>query len=263
MKRLLLSLLLTSCLLLPDARGQQTAYLHLTADQLPGTVTIDSVKIPPTRDTLVAISPGKHCIRAATPFRTDWLLRDFQKSILVGPLDTASVAIIFPKYFILYSQPMRSFVWIGDSLLGRTPLLANWETLKNKSIRIENRGYFTKQFNLQSLNQEKLTIRLKKDPHYWQKFNWLRRKKQLQKKRLLWGAACTGGAALASGVAAYFLKKKANAAYNDYLKTPFPDEIKKDYNRAQHYDTYAGTTYLIFEINLISSAILLLKAVGK
>ncbi len=263
MKRLSLFLFLTICILLPDARGQQTGYLHLTANQSPATITIDSVKIPLARDTLIAISPGEHRIRATASFRADWLLRDFQKSIRVRALDTTFVAVIFPRYFSLFSQPARSFVWTGDSLLGRTPLLVNWEIFKNKLIRIENKGYFAKQFSLQSFNQEKLMIRLKKNPQYWQKFNWLQRKKRLQKKRFLWGAACASGAALASGVAAYFLKKKANTTYNDYLKTAFPNKIKKYYNRAQRYDTVAGTSYLIFEVNLISSAILLLKAVRK
>jgi len=263
MKCLWLLFLMAMVGLVPNVYGQPVGYLHLTADQLPATLTIDSVRVLPARDTLLAIPPGKHHIRATTPFRADWLLRDFQRSVLVRALDTASVAIVFPRYFFLSSQPEGAFVRARDSLLGRTPLLANWETLKNKSIRIEKKGYFARQFSLQNPNEKRLIIRLKKDPDYWKKFNWLRQKKRLQKKRLLWGAAGTSGAAIASGVAAYFLKKRANAAYSAYLKTPFPDKIKKYYNQAQRYDTYAGTTYLIFEVNLISSAILLLKAMGK
>ncbi|NOY76564.1 MAG: hypothetical protein GXO76_01710 [Calditrichaeota bacterium] len=263
MKRLWLLFLVVTTGWISNAHSQPVGYLHLTAAQLPAKLFVDSLSVPPARDTLLALSPGTHRIRATTPFRADWLLRDFQRSVRIKALDTTTVAIVFPRYFFLSSQPEGAFVRAANAVLGRTPLLANWETLKNTPVRLEKRGYLSRQIRLQNPNEKRLIIRLKKDPGYWKRFNQLLQKKRLQRKRLRWGAAGTGGAALASGVAAYFLKKKANAAYDTYLKTPFPDKIQTYYNRAQRYDTYAGTTYLIFEINLISSAILLLLTMGK
>ena len=263
MKWFFLLFLMVNAVFLPEARSQQTAWIHLTADQLPVSIQIDSTQLPPTRDTLITVAPGKHTIKAIAPYRADWLLRDFQTSLSVSDFDTASVTISFTRYLILASQPEEAFVWVSDSLIGRTPHLIKWSAIKDRPVRIEKTGYHPKQFIVKNLNQKMIAIQLKKDAAYWKKFHWLQHRKQIQEKHLFWGAIATGGSALASGIGAYLLKKRANKSYDRYLKTPFPGEIKKYYNQAHRYDTYAGTSYLIFEVNIIASAILLLKAMGK
>ena len=264
MKRLLWLPVLTLFAFLPFSYGQQqVGWLRLTCEKQPAAVQIDSTSISPSRDTLLTLTPGIHSITALSPNRADWLVRDFHAKISIHASDTATVVITFPRYILLTSRPAGAFVCKNDSLLGRTPYIGKWRALKFKTIQVKKRGYFTQQIFLSGRNKVRFTVVLQKDPAFWEQFRIIQRKKQLRKKRLHWSAAGTGGVALASGMAAYFLKKRANEAYNRYRNTPYPDQIKRFYDEAHHYDNFAGTTYLFFEVNLIASAVLLLQSLSK
>ena len=148
---------------------------------------------------------------------------------------------------------------MNGKLLGQTPFpISKPDLIANKITLSKDLYKDTTLFSIEQLSKSNI-ITLNIDPDARSKkvqvtkLNLNRRKKH---KNL---ALLTFGVGLASGSAAFFLKKKADREYDRYRKAGNPDDINHFFDLAKRNDRFAAATYIVFEINLLASTYFFFK----
>ncbi len=245
-------------------RGQSNGWLRLTFPERPAAVWVDSLSLkPPRADTLLSLPAGEHTVRAQTPRRELWNLRDFQKSVFLKTGDTLTLRVQFPRYVLLLTTPAGAGVEQGRRSLGKTPLILSLEQIQAGPLILKKAGFLSRTVQPSQIQSGHFWLKLTADSTYWVLQKKKRRQALLHRRRLYRTAAGLALTAAGSGALSYFFKQRANRFYNHYLHTPFPEDIRKSYNEAHKFDTYAGTSYLFFEINLIGSTYFILRALSS
>ncbi len=246
-----------------QSSAQSQGWLWLTFEMPPAAVRVDSLRFKPSgRDTLLPLAAGKHTILAENPYRSEWNWRDFQTSVLVPAGDTLRVAVRFPHYVLLVTSPAGAEVTQGHAILGKTPLILPFSKIRQAPLLLKKAGYFPRTIRAEQIESGCFWLELQPDSSYWARQQARKRRHLARRRRLIWNASGMALLAAASGVSSYLFKRKANRLYTHYLHTPFPRDIRNSYNEAHKYDTYAGTSYIFFEINLIGSTYFVLKVLS-
>ena len=242
--------------------ARSEGWLKLSFKVRPAAVRVDTLWFRPSGDTVLAVPPGKHTILARSPNRSEWNWRDFETSVNVPSGDTLKVVVHFPLYVLLITSPAGAEVEQNHLVLGKTPALLRLSKIRRGPLLLKKAGYLPQTVRAEAIESGRFWVKLTPDSSYWVRRAAQRRRHLAKRRRLFRSASGMALLAAASGISSYLFKRKANRLYAHYLHTPFPQDIRNSYNEAHKYDTYAGTSYIFFEINLIGSTYFILKALS-
>ncbi len=241
-------------------RAESPAWLRLVFQTPPLRVQVDSLQFAPARrDTLLSLPAGTHTVLAQAPRRQVWNQRDFRKVVSLKAGDTLTVRVEFPRYLLLATSPAGAAVEQNGIEWGKTPLLILAKKLQQAPILLKKAGYLPRVVQPKQIDTDRLWVELQPDSGFWAQEKEKQRRQKIQRRRLYQKAIGMAVVAAGSGVASYLFKQKANRLYDHYLHTPFPGDIRNSYDEAHKYDTYAGSSYIFFEMNLIGSTYFILK----
>jgi hypothetical protein len=160
-----------------------------------------------------SVLPGRHTVRSIPRSLTAWESSEFVDTVDVQPGDTVHVHFPREGSLFLESVPTGARVMLGDSLLGNTPVvLPPSLRLQGAQISIERDGFHTAALGeggfLHPLAHVTLEPLFGAQPGFQQ---------GISSKFSTAGAVLTGTGAIIAGVAAAWLKNKADAKSQEYI----------------------------------------------
>ena len=234
--------------------SRASGWILLMPDRPVARVVLDSLQLPKPPQGAFQVSAGKHFLQVRAEKPENWLVRDFCDTVAVAAGETLAVRVSFPEYRILATRPSGAFVFLGDSLFGRTPLLLSRDARTQGPLFLRHTGYFPGRVTANQWRLPRLIVTLEPDSAYWQKVAEIRtqfRRRVLRQRRL---AGFSFAAALLAGVSSYYLKREANRSYDRYLRAGNPREMDRYFQRTLRFDRAAAGAYLTFEAGLLVSA---------
>jgi hypothetical protein len=152
------------------------------------------------------------------------------------------------NYNYINSSPQDAEVFLGDELIGRTPLFFTWQdSVFPRQIKISKSGYieFTEKINeLQKLYREINLIPEKgknlPNPVKEDKGTYFK------SPRKIIPIVISSAAAIGAGISAFYFKKLAIENRNIYDDTGDTDAL----DRKKKYDLYSGISLVVFQAGL-------------
>jgi hypothetical protein len=200
-------------------------------------------KTPLPKKTLL---PGIHTVRVQNPTVKDWLSRDWESTFSIRANENRIFDVQFDRVYWLGSSPSGASIIHGDHLLDKTPAAITLSEESNGCIVLKHPGYQPLNIDLTKQSARMLHLRLEKNdldktmsaapgPRYRRGKTWI-----------------IGGGiiALASGIAGYCYKNKAEKAYQNYLTSGHLEEMDRHFNDSKKYDTCSAILYGIGEMSL-------------
>lgn len=222
-------------------------------------IWIDSLEIPFTKGDIINLAAGSHIFQFRAENPGNWFMHDLVDTVNIDAGDTLDYFLIFPEYKMINSDPYGANIRMNGKLLGQTPLLISKPDLIANKITLSKDSYKdTTLFGLKNLSKAPM-ITLHIDADAQIKKNQLKKINLSRKSKHKKLALLTFGVSLASGSAAYFLKKRADKNYDRYRKAGNPEDINRFYDLTKKNDRFSAATYIIFEINLLASTYFFFK----
>ena len=205
-------------------------------------VRLDGEKVGKTPLPLLSLRKGAHTISVEHPNRMDWLYRDWKKNYFIKAGERKIITVQFPSIYWIGSYPSGASILYDGRLVGESPLLVRLPPDSIGLLTLKKPGYEDYRINLDRLQRSMLNVHLKKTGL---KEGWNRRSLRLKKQWIAVGCV----AAILSGVAGYYFKKRADRAYEKYLHSGHPDEMERHFNNAVTYDKLTGVFYGLGEVS--------------
>jgi hypothetical protein len=193
-----------------------------------------------------AVPPGEHTIRVQHPDPLDWMSRDWESTFSIRKDENRILDVRFDRVYWIGSSPSDANILFEDRLLGKTPASVTLPDEYSGVMTLEHPGCRSRSIDLTKQNSRILHILLEKTginetiPSPPRPF-------LVSKKYWIIGG---GIAALASGIAGYCYKNRAEKEYQNYLASGHPETMDRHFNDSKRYDTYSGVLYGIGEISL-------------
>ena len=207
----------------------------------------------------VPLSVGKHTLWVKNPDFRDWLARDFTTVVMIDSGKATTVEFHFPAFVRLGSRIPRARVYMGDKLVGLTPLWIAKDSLGVGPISIRKEGWEGATLRSPADVENPWDIALTRDEA------WLKRQLLIEKalvrrgarKKIIIGLTSTFG--LVSGAMAFYFKSEADGAYDKYLRAGNPDDMNHYYDRARLYDRWTGAAFASLQLDLGLTIFILLR----
>lgn len=232
----------------------KTGFLKLHSADPIEKIRIDSVEIKYNPYGVIELPIGKHTIRARMANQENWYIRDWADTVQINGPDTVKLFINFVKYKMIYSDPFGATVKMDGRTVGVTPYLSKENELFSHRFTLSAEGFYDTLLAIPGKTAASILIAMKKKPD----FVFIRKKlalqKQALKKKRLRMSLLGFGAGIVAGSAAYLFKKEADRTYNRYLTSGNPAEFDDLFHRTERYDHLAAGSYIVFEVNLLTSA---------
>lgn len=202
-----------------DSLNRHLSRLTIRADVDGAYVLIDGVPFGRTPVVIDAVQPGVHQLRLQHPDLTNWLAPVITDTIRVGHGTLSTLHYDFEHRAMILSDPFGGEVRSGDSLLGTTPLLLTAPPRQGgEPLTISRTGYQPALVGLSQANRGIVSATLSP---LWRTEarpdNLLEEsgRNGARSSRLF----ITGATTVLSGIAAAYLKTKADDRYQAYHAT--------------------------------------------
>jgi len=209
-------------------------------------VIMDSLRVGVTPLTIDSLASGKHIITLQHPDLANWLAGSITDTIQVIGNEPRTLRYAFPLRSFIISNPFGAAVYVGDSLYGTTPLLVTQSWPSGQStINLRKEGFEPITVDLADARRGILSLTL---PHHWQKEGIagpLLNDEGSESSRNL-RLYVSGASTVISGVAAAYLKVKADDRYLQYAATGDPSLL----SQTHRLDTAAGVALAVTQIAL-------------
>jgi hypothetical protein len=225
------------------------------------------------------LPPGTHEIAVKRSRPESWLDYDWVETVTLQAGDTLELVANFLVGYSLNSTPFGAEVYLGGMLQGTTPLVLRLPEGEIASVEIHKAGYRTAQLQIgEVIGEDTLatpsglprqeesrlyTVTLEIEENYASLHEIEQSRKLLRVSRNRRIALTAAGISLVSGVAAIFLKQKADYFYERYLTAPTPSEREIAYKRTIGYDRFSGIATAVFEVSFATSFYFFLKSTAK
>lgn len=226
-----------------DSAGTRS-FSTLTVQSSPESarVSIDGLSLGFTPLTIDSLSSGMHLLTLQHPDAESWLTEPVADSIHFTEAEHKMLRFDLRTRYIISSSPFGAEVVLRDSVIGTTPLIAPSE-FAQQSLLLRKPGYEPASIQLSKVNV--ISVPMKKiwqsdangDPHF-------REYDGTRKKPI--GLYISGVATVVSGVAAAYLKTRADDRYQGYLRTG-ERHLLSD---TRHLDTAAGIAIIATQVSL-------------
>ncbi|GEM_PF-2450593 len=188
--------------------------------------------------------------RDSAPEERLWLPRFFDPSC-----DSAG----FEEWAVwLNSEPFGAQVRLGDRVLGVTPLWVTRKSVSERSLEVSLPGYKTVTIGLEFMTGDLIDVPL--EPLNSRPGGDGRSHRgefaRFRQRPLQYGLALLGSG---SAVLGLHCKRRANEAYDEYLRTGNKRKIREHFDRAETYDRCALGCWLVAEVSLVAFLYLLME----
>ena len=229
----------------PDSTTLMRGRLTIESTPEGAHVVLDGKGIGFTPISIDSISPGIHALTLQHPEVESWLAEPSRDSVLLADGEQKVVRYDLRIRYLITSRPFGAEVVMGDSVIGTTPFVTA-PTFGQQQLTLRKPGYETTSVQLVGQSQQGiLSIPMKK---VWQKngngetiFSELDGNDSEPVSLYISGAAT-----VFSGVAAAYLKTKADDRYQQYLRT----NDGKYLDQTHRLDTAAGIAIAATQIGL-------------
>ena len=205
---------------------------------------------------MVSLGEGEYQIRVRHPQPADWLSRDWEGSVRLVPGQIREFVIIFPDYFWIGSRPIGASVYRRDELLGKTPLVVRRLQTGGDRLLIKKNGYRESVLFLNETTGSRISVELTDEGSARD----MPKPPERLKKGWIIGLGVFG---LVSGITGYYLKDRAERAYDQYMKSGNPEKMDKYFDKATRFDRLSGVFYGIGEVSLGVSLVLSIRNVSS
>ncbi len=209
-------------------------------------ICLDNQSIGKTPLSDYMIGPGEHTIRVQNPDPLNWLSQDWESTFSICKGENRLFIVKFDRTCWIGSSPSGANIFSGGRLIGKTPASVTLPDENLCGITLTYPGYQSSSINLTKQNSRILHVLLKKtgigETSLSNRHSFLGSKKYW----IIGG----GIAALASGIAGYYYKDKAERTYRNYLSSGDPEKMNRYFSDSKKYDTCSGVLYGIGEISL-------------
>jgi hypothetical protein len=197
---------------------------------------------------------GTYTVHIFNSHDHSWSNRGITEKIDITNNDHIDLDLSNREEVRIYSLPFASKVYLGSELLGQTPLVYKRELIGDQPLRLENRGFEDKSFNLiqgedvykvslpTADNQGKSRVTRMKDNQY--QIKWYRE-----------GLIVTS---LAASWASFYYKRQADEAYAKYQRASDSRDMVALYTKTQRYDQMAEIAIAVSATTLGTYLFLLL-----
>jgi hypothetical protein len=207
------------------------------------------------------LQAGKHKILVMPAYFESWMLREFETEIEISKGDTLVLPVLFPEFKMINSDPFGALVILNGFILGETPILIPLADLKQHPLTLQKQGFRdTTLYDLDVRVGSIFTALVRDDLsiQQLQKLTNIQYNKNKKDRKI---ALLTFGLSVVSGVTSILLKEKADNNFKRYQKAGNPEEIKHLFDQTKKYDRLAAGTYIVFEINFVTSAYFLFRSI--
>jgi PEGA domain len=265
----LLFLLIATLAFTQESKPAEQAVIIVEASHAGFPVLIDGKEVGFTPLRNWPLPPGKHEIAVKRSSPESWLDFDWTEACSLQAGDTLKLVAHFSKGYSLNSTPFGAEVFVNGVLQGSTPMVLRVPESEVANVEIRKAGYQSAQLQIGQTNEAgqpetrlyAVTLQPEQEAARFHEVEESHRRFHVSKnRRLAWAAASMS---LASGVAAIFLKDRADHFYEQYLTTGIPAPREKAYQRAVDYDRYSGIATGVFEASFALSFYFFLKSTSE
>ncbi len=222
-------------------------FLSINSEPQKALVYIDSELIGLTPIVNLKVKSGTYILKVKNPEISDWLESDYEQKIEIKVGDTLNLFVTFDKYVKINSIPFGADIFLGDSILGVTPSIFKLRELVGKRLKISKKGYEEVEIFVDG-KARKIDVNLKPKNGIDDE---LRRGSRDKLKMVL----PIAGVSLSSGLVSIYFKMKADALYDEYVKTGDTGKL----NTIKTYDRISAFTLIIFEATTLLGIYILLS----
>ncbi len=221
--------------------------LNIDSEIHGASVFIDSEYVGLTPILNFKIKPGTYTLKLKNPQITNWLEQDVIQKIEIKANDTLNLFITFEKFVKINSIPFSAEILLGDSVIGLTPSVFRLREIVGKKLKIKKQGYEEAEILIDGKTMKfEVNLVPKKGAET---------ELRTERKSRLNVALPIAGISLANGILSIYFKSKADAIYNEYIKTGDAEKL----NKVKQYDKIAGITLVIFELTAIIAIYTLMR----
>lgn len=207
-------------------------------------VYLDNACIGQTPLPRYPLLPGKHTLNVQNPDPLNWLSRDWVDTICVHAGETRIIAVQFKHTYWIGSTPAGAHIYSGKNLIGKTSAAVTLPDTAVRYLTLEHAGYRPFTIDLTARVSSIIHVVLEKNSTCGT-IEPENRFSLGSKKYWMIGSSIL---ALASGIAGYHYKDRAEKAYQAYLKSGNPEQMDRHFDDSKRFDIYSGILYGIGEV---------------
>jgi hypothetical protein len=235
----------------PDSLGRPASGLILVETADPGVWSLLDGRVLGRGSLKVdSVPAGTHIVRCIPGSITAWGVPEFVDTVRVRGDDTLRVTYPQPGLLLLETIPPGARVFLGDSLLGSTPMTLPPSARRALGrIALERDGYLPTFLPDHPDNGSFMNVVLELSPN-----DHFRAIERAESKFSSTAVVLTGSGALLAGVATAWLKIKADGKSEEYLVSPNPG-LRSEIDRL---DAWGGVSLAVCQGLLVYLAYLLI-----
>jgi hypothetical protein len=230
---------------------QRTATISLRS-QLSGIkVFVDTIffRVIPTESQLIA--EGRHIFRFIHPDSTNWLYPAITETVVIHSSEHLERTVEFPHLYYIASNPYGATVRYHNTIIGTTPLILS--AIPDKNLITMSKDGFEEVITVLPTDGNEVNVVLKPLKNFSESRSsiFLRNDQENNSTPIY----LSSGTAIASGVAAAYLKIRADRYYHDYRQTGDGGTLK----RVRKLDIASGISLAVSEISIFTLCYLFLS----
>lgn len=198
------------------------------------------------------VKAGLCTLRVEHPDASDWLHRDWERSIILRGGQKEVLDVTFTEHVWLGSNPSGASVYDGDRIVGKTPLDVPLTPDRSRFLTLMMQGYENRKIDIRDGQRPTFYIQLK------EKIAEGMGHKRSPEFKKGWMIAC-GAAALVAGAVGIYCKKRADRAYAAYLKSGRPDAMDRHFRDTVTFDKLTSVFYGLGEVSFGVSLFFLIQ----
>lgn len=222
---------------------QERCHITVTSNLENAIVILDGSHVGTTPCSIDTLVQGMHHIKVLHPDIQSWLTEMFDDSLELKLGETKSLSYNFHARFTLTSEPFDATVMLGDSLIGKTPLVMQIP-MGSSALRIAKPGFETTSPLLTDMSQSFYSVPLKNVTGDDENNDMFKNTTANNQQR--WPLYATGAGTVLSGAIAAYLKVRADNTFADYRATGNPALLSK----TNRLDTGAAIALIVTQIQL-------------
>jgi hypothetical protein len=207
-------------------------------------VYLDNTHIGKTPLQKHPLSLGEHTIQVKSPEPLNWLSRDWIDTVCINTGEILILTAQFNHTCWIGSTPSGAHIYSGEHLIGKTPTAVTISDTAIRCLTLKHPGYHPQTVDWTVQASRIIHIVLEKS-NTCGKVKPENNLSLDSKKYWMIGSSIL---AIASGIAGYHYKERAEKAYQAYLQSGNPEQMNRYFDDSKRYDICSGILYGIGEV---------------
>lgn len=248
--------------LMAQASQPQAAVAYVLVESNPAgkEIYLDTEFVGKTPQLLQITPVDSHRIVVRAGDGSSWFARDYVRTFAAPEGDTLNIQAAFSRAYFLRSMPHDALVFLGDSLLGRTPLTLELDYAETPTLELRKEGYHPLTITIGPNSEQFRMFVLERDEEFWEtqrrQLHERLAVKSSRRRMAKWG----GVLSLVAGTSAILLKRKADDFYEKYRGTADPARMQRYISKTEDFDTYSGIAFGVFQLSFAFSVYQFLRS---